>query len=45
MGSEKLFLASPFSNLFYLFLILSNAKVSKTKYPMEKEKSKWWIWR
>jgi hypothetical protein len=47
-GSEKLFPLSPFSNLFYLFLkflfILSNAKVSKNKYAVEKEKRKWWIW-
>jgi hypothetical protein len=40
-GSEKLFPLFPFSNLFYLFLnffILSNAKVSKHKYAVEKEK-------
>jgi hypothetical protein len=43
-GSEKLFPLFPFSNLFYLFLILSNAKVSKNKYVVEKEKRKWWIW-
>jgi hypothetical protein len=47
-GSEKLFPLFPFSNLFYLFLnflfILSNAKVSKNKYAVEKEKRKWWIW-
>jgi hypothetical protein len=36
--SEKLFPPFPFSNLFYLFLILSNAKVGKNKYAMEKEK-------
>jgi hypothetical protein len=43
-GSEKLFPLFPFSNLFYLFLILSNAKVSKNKYAVKKEKRKWWIW-
>jgi hypothetical protein len=42
-GSEKLFPLFPFSNLFYLFLILSIAKVSKNKYAVEKEKRKWWI--
>jgi hypothetical protein len=25
-------------------LILSNAKMSKNKYAVEKEKRKWWIW-
>jgi hypothetical protein len=25
-------------------LILSNAKVNKNKYAVEKEKRKWWIW-
>jgi hypothetical protein len=25
-------------------LILSNAKVSKNKYAVEREKRKWWIW-
>jgi hypothetical protein len=39
-----LFPPFPFSNLFSLFLILSNAKVSKNKYAVEKEESKWWIW-
>jgi hypothetical protein len=34
-----LFPLFPFSNLFYLFLILSNAKVSKNKYAVEKEKN------
>jgi hypothetical protein len=29
---------------FRNFLILSNAKVSKNKYAVEKEKRKWWIW-
>jgi hypothetical protein len=47
-GSEKLFPLFPFSNIFYLFLnfyfILSNAKVRKIKYAVEKEKRKWWIW-
>jgi hypothetical protein len=46
-GREKLFPLFPFSNLFYLFLnffIFSNAKVSKNKYAVEKEKRKWWIW-
>jgi hypothetical protein len=37
-------LKSSFSNLFDLFLILSNAKVSKNKYAVQKEKRKWWIW-
>jgi hypothetical protein len=36
-GSEKLFPLFPFSNLLYFF-ILSNAKVSKNKYAVEKEK-------
>jgi hypothetical protein len=39
---------SPFSFfeslLFIYFLILSNAKMSKNKYAVEKEKRKWWIW-
>jgi hypothetical protein len=43
-GREKLFPPFPFSNLFSLFLILSNAKVSKNKYAVEKEERKWWIW-
>jgi hypothetical protein len=43
-GCEKFFPLFPFSNLFYLFLILSNAKVSKNRYAVEKEKRKWWIW-
>jgi hypothetical protein len=43
-GSEKLFPLFPFSNLLYFF-ILSNAKVSKNKYAVEKEKKKWWIFR
>jgi hypothetical protein len=46
-GSEKLFPLFLFSNLFYLFFIyfiLSNAKVSKNKYVVGKEKRKWWIW-
>jgi hypothetical protein len=33
-GSEKLLPLFP----------LSNAKVSKNKYAVEKEKRKWWIW-
>jgi hypothetical protein len=37
-GSEKFFPLFPFSNIFYLFFILSNAKVSKNKYAVEKEK-------
>jgi hypothetical protein len=43
-GSEKLFPLFPFSNLFYLFLILSNTNMSKNKYAVAKEKRKWWIW-
>jgi hypothetical protein len=30
--------------IFEFFFILSNAKVSKNKYAVEKEKRKWWIW-
>jgi hypothetical protein len=30
--------------IFDFFLILSNKKVSKNKYVVEKEKRKWWIW-
>jgi hypothetical protein len=47
-GEVKSCFLFPFSNLFYLFLslflILSNAKVRKNKYVVEKEKGKWWIW-
>jgi hypothetical protein len=46
-GSEMFFPLFPFSNLFYLFsifFILSNTKVRKNKYAVEKEKRKWWIW-
>jgi hypothetical protein len=32
------------SFIYYLFFIFSNAKVSKNKYAVEKEKIKWWIW-
>jgi hypothetical protein len=32
------------SFIFFIFFILSNAKVSKNKYAVEKEKTKWWIW-
>jgi hypothetical protein len=28
----------------FIYFILSNAKVSKNKYAVEKEKRKWWIW-
>jgi hypothetical protein len=40
-GSEMFFPLFPFSNLFYLFsifFILSNTKVRKNKYAVEKEK-------
>jgi hypothetical protein len=30
--------------IFELFFILSNAKVCKNKYVVEKEKRKWWVW-
>jgi hypothetical protein len=39
-----LFPLFPFSNLFFIFFILSNAKVGRNKYALEKEKRKWWIW-
>jgi hypothetical protein len=28
----------------FYFFILSNAKMSKNKYAVEKEKREWWIW-
>jgi hypothetical protein len=35
-----------FKSLLFIFefFFLSNAKVSKNKYAVEKEKRKWWIW-
>jgi hypothetical protein len=42
-GREEVKSCFPFF-LFQISFILSNAKVSRNKYAVEKEKRKWWIW-